>query len=230
MNAIGFRDRFLTLYDRLASNGAPGYSLKQISAILSLAEENIVYKKAPYVHKNESIRKEVGKLVRPVTLSPSNIVTGLMPNGVYFEIENDVARVYTEIATVESEDECIDNKKLDVKPITLDQYTSNLDNPFEMPNENKVWRIDMGSSETNKRLHQLITNGEYTIKNYFILYLLKPQGIVINSKTDNSQNTDSLTDSSVHNEIVREAVRIATAPTVPEEYQIKLNEQKLTDK
>jgi len=225
MNALQMKQEFEVLFDRAMSNDAPSLDKTRLSVILSNAEENVVYRKAPLVHKNERFRKELGRLVRPAEITPSNLTTGLFPNGVYFEIEDNILRVYTEEILVESDEDCIDKQRISVRPITLDQYTENLENPFWMPDESSAWRIDMGLNQSNKRLHQIITGSNYTINKYYFIYLLKPQGIKIESNIDNSLNTDSLTDDSMHREIIKEAVRIAAASLLPQEYQIKMSEQ-----
>ena len=229
MTALQMKREFEVLFDRAMSNGAPSFSNSRLTTILTHAEENVVYRKAPNLHRNERISKEVGRLIRPAELTPSTSVTGLFPNGVYFEIADNILRVSTEEILVESDDECIDNTRIPVRPITLDQYTENLENPFWMPDESVAWRIDMGLDSNNSRLHQIITGSSYTVLRYYILYLLKPGGIEINSSTNNSLNTDSLTDDSLHREIVREAVRIASASVLPEEYKIKMQEQQINN-
>lgn len=121
-------------------------------------------------------------------------------------------------------------KEVPIKPITHDQYISNVNNPLKNPtweDEGLVWRLDfsrdLNISTTNKR-HELICDDGWGVVEYTSRYIRKPDDIVVDTTTPANQ-VDCALDNMAHPEIIDIAVRIAAGITLPNEYQLKTAEQ-----
>lgn len=219
------------LYDRIASAGAPGYSDAEWSVIFTKAQETFlrgIFSPYNSVQETEQRRKEFQNLVTAATITTSSASqTGVHTNGTFFDLPSDLLWTLYEEVIISSADPCKNNLALWVKPVTEDEYNSNIDNPHKKPYCNAgyglVWRMDF-----NTRRHELITDGSFTVSQYKLRYLRLPQDIIpfTNDGTTTAMQDCEL-DSIAHRPIIEIAVRIATGITTPEQYQIKLNEEKL---
>jgi len=234
MTAPEFKEAFLILYDKLTNLAAPGYTDDEISFLLTKAEEQLVktaynFKGNKYndgFEETEKRRKDLSELTRNATLDSSAISSdqdGVSLNGVFYNLPDDLLYTIREEATISSSDACINGNRISVKPVTHDEYTATINNPFKKPNEGLVWRLDFSTDTNSNRRHELVLGDNYTIDLYHVRYIKRPRGI------DLATNLTSELDESVHQEIVDRAVRIATAVTDPQQYQIKINEQQQSE-
>ena len=219
----------LTLDRRLGAS-AQGYNNEELSYLLTEAQLNVMFNKYSGLSNNisfegnEKRRKELGKLVTNKPLIPSLYQTGVHTNGTFYDLPyrntEECWLVVEERAFISSTtNSCISNKEIEVKPITHDQFTKNINNPFKKPYEKLVWRLDIGfNPNNNSKIHELITGDNITINSYIIRYIKKPKPIIIG--TSGSVRTiegyslvttiDCELDSIIHMDIVDEAVRLAT--------------------
>ena len=110
-----------------------------------------------------------------------------------------------------------------VKPITHDEFSINIKNPFKKPSiQRYVWRLDYSENK-----HELITDSSFSVAKYHLRYLKTLTPIVIGTNTVDGATgpLDCQLNNILHKRIVDEAVRIATGVTDPEKYQIKNIEQ-----
>lgn len=231
MTATEMKDLFLIEYDRIASLDAPGYTEKEISELLSAAQEELVFhvynpmgnKYREGVEEMELSTVDLQELVSESNLTASDDQDGVLTNGQFFDLPSDHWLTLMEEVTVASDD-CFNGNQVKVKPIAHDEYSINKDNPFKKPKVNEVtWRL----SNSGERF-ELITDGEYTIDTYTMRYLSKPQPII----TDSSVTVDGVEGpldcalkDTTHRRIVLYAVRIASGITDLQAYQIKVLEQ-----
>lgn len=220
------------LYDKITSAGAPGYTDREWSVLLSKAER-VVFDEAfdPYksFEENERKRKFFSNLKVSVNPAVSASQTGVHPNGVFFDLPADFGYTAKEEVTTSSANVCKNNKRIKVVPVTEDIYNTNIQNPYKKPycedGDGVVWRMDFNNSR-----HELITDGTFTINSYHLRYWKLPQGIVpFTNDGSTTAQVDSLMNEHAHRYIVETAVRIATGITNPQEYQIKLNEEKINE-
>lgn len=235
MTAAEMKRSFLVLYDKVTNFAAPGYTDEEISLFLTKAQERIVlYYYKPLGNKynegfeeTEQRRKELNTLLEGNTnVSVSASQVGILPNGKFFDYPADLLYTVSEEVTIGSSDTCIDNKRIEVKPITYDEYTINKRNPYKKPfadsDRGLVWRVDY-----NTRRHELITDGTFTVDNYHIRYIKKPQPIIIDTSVLNGVTgpLNCTLNDILHERIIDEAVKIATGITDPQSYQIKSAEK-----
>jgi hypothetical protein len=230
-------------YDAIASLGAPGYEDFEITSLLTIAEERLVKKKYTRdgnkyrkgFEGSEKRRKDLSELMRTAKLTVSDLSAsqvGTYPNGSFYDLPSELLYAVSEhiitdipkcVAGVVSNTEFVQSS---VIPYTHDEYNFNIENPFKKPDLSETWRIDY-STDTEKR-HELITDGTYGVSEYFIRYIKKPAGIVVDRLTPANQQ-DSELDSSVHREIIEEAIRYAVSINKPQEYQIRTAEQQQSE-
>lgn len=232
MTSQEMNQEFLILYDKITNFDAPGYTELEISIFLTKAQERVFFshynpldnKFREGFEETEARRKDLNELVKGVTLTtPSVSQTNVLPNGVFFDLPTDCLYVISEEITTSSTDECKNGLRLRVKPITHDEYSINLKNPFKKPDSlNYVWRLDYQGS-----IHELITDGTFDVSNYHLRYIERLTPIIIGADTVDGVigPQDSLLNQILHKRIVDEAVKIATGTTDPELYQIKTIEQ-----
>jgi hypothetical protein len=239
MTAAEMKQNFLVLYDKVTNFAAPGYEDSEIQLFLNKAQLQYVKRKYNYkgnVYKEgfeetEKRRKDLSELVYNAELTNSDISAsqvGVSPNGVFYDLPNNLLYTLREEVTISSSDTCIDGNRIAVKPITHDEYAINIKNPFKKPDNNLVWRLDFSretASSNSAQRHELVYGNSYTISTYHLRYLKEPRDIVI----DTVAPIDSELDESTHPEIVDIAVRIASGITDPQTYQIKVNEEKVTE-
>jgi hypothetical protein len=232
---------FLLLYDKVTNLAAPGYLSSEIEEFLNKAQEQKLYqtytpkgnKYQEGLEETEKRRKDLSELTRNVNLSvtdQSSSQVGTEPNGVFYDLPLDFLYTMSEEITITSTNSCIDGSRVQVKPITHDEYTINRRNPWKRPDETLVWRLEFSREvpgATEAKRHELITDGvsitPSQISNYQIRYIKRPRQIVINASP--ALAVDCELDESVHREIVDIAVRIATGITDPQQYQFKIAEQ-----
>lgn len=240
MTAAEMKQLFLELYDKLANQAAPGYIDTEINNFLNLAQLEFV--KTRYNSKGnqynegfeatEKRRKDLSELHRDVTISGGTANAsdqiGVSPNGELFDLPEDFLYTLREEVLLTSTDKCVDGTRVLVKPITHDEYAINISNPFKKPSKDKIWRLDFSRDLTQgptnkKKRHEIVTFDGTTVNKYYVRYLKIPE------KIDVINDIECELNSSVHEEIVTIAVRIAAGITDPATYQIKTNEMKATE-
>jgi hypothetical protein len=239
MTAAEMRQNFLVLYDKVTNFAAPGYEDDEIALFLNKAQLQYVKRTYNYKGNNyregfeetEKRRKDLSELVRNAELTSTDVSsdqTGVSPNGVFYDLPKKVLYVLREEVTLSSSDSCIDGNRIAVKPVTHDEYAINIRNPFKKPDETMVWRLDYSRESANNfynKRHELVPGSTYTIDTYHLRYLKIPRDIII----DDTTPVDCELEESTHPEIVDIAVRIASGITDPQTYQIKINEEKVTE-
>jgi hypothetical protein len=243
------KDNFLVLYDKVTNFAAPGYEDNEISLFLTKAQDQLTkryynYKGNKYqdgFEETEKRRKDLSELIRHADIDCTGITAGqqqgVSANGIFVNLPTDSDGnnlvLYTlreEVAIQNASDSCVaDGTLLEVKPITHDEYTANVRNPFKRPDITKVWRLDFSSESNGPRRHELITDGSYQIATYKLRYLKQPQDIVIGNTLLGTLDVDCELNPSMHQEIVDVAVRIAAGITDPATYQIKVNEEQQSE-
>lgn len=224
------------LYDKITSAGSPGYTNQEWSVLLTKGQQVFLQEIFdPYksFEESEKLRKDYSLIKEAFTGTVSTSQTGIHTNGQFFDLPSDCLYVVQEEAIITSTDACYNGKLLRVKPVTENEYNVNRNNPYKKPAPDAlVWRMDFnnpGSAQTPR--HELITDGTFTINTYRGRYIKYPQDII---PFDSSDSTTTVLQNSelpniAHRAIIERAVRIATATTNPQEYQVKLNEQKINE-
>lgn len=210
--------------DRSSSFGSPGYEDFELTSVLTKAE--MFYVKKFISGKNnrnqESIEEtEVrgqglsGLIKRSNSLPVSTDQTNVLKNGTYYDLPDDFMLTLSETVITDvkicGKEEFVESGVTVVKHDSISRW---LNNKYKKPfcfnyGEAKTWRLyysrevdgsDINLPATNKR-HQLLTDGNFGIKDYIITYLQMPKGIVVDNVNPNNQ-VNSVLDPSTHLTII----------------------------
>lgn len=243
MTANEMKYGFLQKLDKDFQYGAPAYDDVGISNWLTKAQLRAFkryYKPGQdgfSFESDEITGRGLEQLIRAASLAGGTVDTsisqvGVHPNGTFYDLPEDFYLAIEEAAKT------ADNTgEVYVRPMTHDAYFINLDNPYKKPTGNVVWRMNFSRGDfgenggdeftgrTNKRV-ELIVRDKATkpITDYRLRYLAYPSNIVCDEM--NSSNQIHCILEGLQDEIIDEAVKMATAAVKPEEYQISAIESK----
>jgi hypothetical protein len=205
-------------FDKITNFDAPGYEDAEISSLLNKAQERFFLQTYSATNKfkegfeeTEKRRKDLSELIANATISVASATqTGSLPNGTLYDLPTNFLYAIKEEVVISSEDECDNGKRIKVKPITHDEYTINIDNPFKQPDNQLVWRLDYSrvTDNVNPKRHELITDGSYSISAYHLRYLRRLPDIVVDLDTPANQ-VNCILDEITHRRIVDLAIEIA---------------------
>lgn len=223
MNANEMAFELLFGFDKINNSDSPGYEDSEISSLLNKAQERFLLQTYSGTNKfkegfeeTEKRRKDLSELTANVIITTASATqTGTLPNGTLYDLPTNFIYAIKEEVVISSDDECDDGKRIKVKPITHDEYTINIENPWKQPDNTLVWRLDYSrvTDNTNPKRHELITDGSYNITAYHLRYLRRLPNIVVDLDTPANQ-INCILDEITHNRIVDLAVEIALELTV----------------
>ena len=209
-----FSIEFDILYNNISSNKAPGLNEYEKSVFLTKSQEQIVTEL--YSGRNntynsfeetEEQRRYLSNLVYTESLYKVDGSTDNLYDTSYcYELPSDMLFITAEIVKLDN------NKIASVYPVSQDELTKIIKNPFRGPSKNRVLRLDL-----NSNLVELVTDTNTNIKDYKIRYIKKPNPIILeslpegDSLTINNKSSESKCelDSSLHRTILDRAVALA---------------------
>lgn len=234
MTSNEMKYHFLLLFDKLFELAAPAYDETQISAILTDAQMRVASRNGQLFERTEKKRRNLEQYIKSASVGEGTVTVssnqiGVHENGVYFDLPDEF------LVAIEESVEIGGEKEILVKPVTHDFYLKNYRNPYKKPNIEEgtevIWRMDIsrethaeGTSSASAKRAEIITEGS-AITDYVLRYLITPPAIVVDTITPTNQR-HCILDDTLHYEIVREAVKIATGSVEPELYQISDKEEK----
>lgn len=226
-----FSLEFDILYNNIKSQSAPGLDEYEKSVLLTNAQESLVLDiyegrndKKESFEETESKRRYLDKLIKQTVLDIDNTVPEshhINPSSIFFSIPPDLLFITNEQLKDISEDTCYSDVIIDVVPIRQDEYLVHKKNPFRKPSmkgrTNEAWRFDYG--DYVGRVVEILPPPEITLSQYIIRYIKKPKPIVLVDLTGPfaGLSVNGLTvatpcelDSSIHRDIVKNAVALAS--------------------
>ena len=194
MTVLEIKNEFLLAYDKLMGASAPGLDDYEISVLLTKgADRKIKQVYNPLGNKyregyeqSEKRKKELAPLTKTDNLIPKTYNSSLnLPDGRFVELPTDFMWSTMEEATLSSTDPCIDGERVEVKPVTHDEYTKNKKNPFKKPHKLLVWRMDYEWDTLSgiRQQHELIKGNNMEITKYHLRYLKRPNPIIVSDLT-----------------------------------------------
>jgi hypothetical protein len=156
-----------------------GFDEYEKSVFLTKAQESVVislYKgtlTGDSFEKTEELRRYLDSLVKTYSTNAQVVGKVLTSNSYLFSLPKDTWFITYE--AVESKDKrlgCAKGSIMEVVPVSQDELYKTLRNPFRMPNERRVLRLDAGGNTV-----ELIS--VYNIDKYWIRYLSKPDPIIL---------------------------------------------------
>jgi len=237
----------------------------EISEALTMAQHNVVInkisganKEGTTVNEDEKRRVQFSELMKntKISLFTSNSTSVNFPNAVLAELPTDFLYALTERCDIEptEDNDCYDTiTGVQVKAITENYYNSNINNSLRNPYVGLIWRVnymraiatkpiwDDGATVSLKR-HELVPPSGFTLLNYYLRYIRRPNPIIINvDKSGTSKTLDGYAivdatskdcelDPFIHREIVSEAVRLFHGYRKDQfSYQVSSQEKVITE-
>lgn len=209
---------FDILYDNISSNQAPGLTDYEKSVFLTEAKEEFI--KSVYsgqkgidisFEKTEEVRRYLDSLIDNAEIDNPQIDKITLP-----EKEKLWFIVHEEALGKHTDKSCYDTKAMEVTPITYDEYSRIMRDPFRKANYRRVLRLDVGENTV-----RLIPSEGVTITKYLVTYLRKPEPVTIGDLGSLSINgssgpfTDDLHDNYLWRVILNLAVQKAIAVYSP---------------
>lgn len=159
--------------------------------------------------KTEELRRYLSSLVKTKVISPvlANSDEVITNKSKIVNLPEDLWFITFETAKIQSDDECLNGKELEVTPVTQDTFHRTKNNPFRKDNSRRVLRLDIGDNKV-----ELVS--DYNISEYKVRYIkaLSPiiltvlEGVDIEGKTD---ITECTLHPALHQVILDKAVELA---------------------
>ena len=223
MNVQEFSNSFDTLLqpyiikDNFGEQNNLAFDEYEKSIFLTKAQEQIVLELYQELEQSEEVRKYLSNLIKTDNYVPVGEQDETLINNNFksykVEINNDILFMIYEQCTLSDENNCINNKIVSVVPTIHDDLDKVLKNPFKSPNNRKVIRLDFDNKI------ELIS--KYSISNYKVRYLKKPNPIILITLEDNlsinngdTEVSNGETNPILHERIVQRAVQLAVQSKV----------------
>lgn len=236
-----FIDLWYLQYDEANSFGAPGFELDELSKMVSKTQEDIIILKygpksnmfLEGFEETEKRTQDLGELIKYKTYTTFGV--GFFPNSFTITTPNSLLdnnpTDYSDVLWLPIYESAITNTKtcdnsayikgkiIEAKHAPLDHL---LEDPFNKPylknDKCKILRVKSGN-----RIFNLITDGTFTLKEYYLGYIKKPSPIDL---TTNLTNQVSELAEHVHRELLEETVKYALK-IAREQQQLMIESQKL---
>lgn len=194
MTVLEMQDSFQGKLSKFDDIKGIQYTTTEISRFLTEAQNHLVNVFSERFEFDERVKKYLSKII--ITNIPAKSSTTFYPNSVLYELPANVKMVVQEFTT----------DGVRIKPIRLNYYNLNRNNPHKQPNKDLIWRLDVNLGNSTVQ-HVLIHDGERTIPNnyYKIVYIKNPSDIDIVTNKNCELHVQ------VHEDIVNLAIERAVA-------------------
>jgi hypothetical protein len=237
MNLSEFKNEFQISYNSIATSSAPNIDDYELSVYLTKAQLELI---KDYYNPNgnkykegfESSEKRRVDLKELITSYNNNTYftssKAIHKNSKFFNIPDNVFLIINETAEILNNG-CDKGKITSIKPITHDEFSKQIFNPFKRPNKYIAWRLDFSKIDS-KNIVEIIS--EYDIK-YQLRYIKYPKPIII-SNLNTTFPGEGLTinglsslqecelNQEVHPEILDRAVELALRDYKPSNLESKI--------
>ncbi len=216
---------FNLMYNNIASDKAPGLEPYEISMFLTAAQDAVVvslYKGelgGKAFESTEEITSYLGTLVKQATLAEcDDDVYRVCESSYLYRNPDDL--LFRTLESCKITTQCGD-EQVPVVPVTQDEYWRTVRNPFKRSSKRRVLRLSYSVSEctsgnaSEQGYTELVSS--YTIHEYTVRYLSKPEPIILENLADGlsingkAQAMTCLLPEALHQTILVKAVEIARA-------------------
>lgn len=208
-----FSIEFDILYNNISSNKAPGLNEYEKSVFLTKAQEQIVTelysgRNTTYnsFEETEELRRYLSSLIVttgcPLYSEEDKDLIKITNNSMLFSIPENVLFLVKEVIVSSNYSE------IDVYPVSQDELSKILKNPFRGPSNDRALRLDVGTNIVEVIYPSIIST-------YKVRYIRKPNPIILTDLEDDlsingiSEESECELDSSLHRTILDRAVALA---------------------
>lgn len=205
-----FSIEFDILYNNISSNKAPGLNEYEKSVFLTKAQEQIVTelysgRNTTYnsFEETEELRRYLNSLVMTHNCQiPDGSPNHITSKSYSFVLPEDLLYITYEVCKNTS------MREFPVYPVSQDELSKIINNPFRGPSKHRVLRLDNGTNTV-----EIVSNEEIIM--YNIRYIRKPNPIILIDLEDDlsingiSEESECELDSSLHRTILDRAVALA---------------------
>lgn len=241
MTNLEMKNAFNVRYNAIASMSAPPIDDYELSLYLTKAQLELVKdyydpnsnRKGKGFEGSEKRRVDLKELVKDYKTSTSfTNPAAIHLSSRFFNIPDEVFLNVNESVKIISED-CLNNTVIKVKPITHDEFDTQIENPFKTPNKNIAWRLNIASIANNQVVeiispYNITKNLEYRLR-----YIKYPKPIIIVNLQDIYpdevltieglfEETECELHTEIHDEIVDRAVELCMQDYKSEKLQSKI--------
>ena len=220
MTTQEFSNEFDILYNNIASNQAPGLDKYEKSVFLTSAQEALVLELitgknalGDSFEKTEEARQYLSNIVKTAEISEHKETTEIKKisnKSSLFKVPEDLWFItYESVKFEDSDIKCTPTSNIEVVPVTQDEFSRIIKNPFRKPNVNRVLRLNISN------FVELVS--EYDIKSYNIRYISQLEPIVLDNLPQGlsvkgvSTITECKLNPALHEAILGRAVQLAQA-------------------
>ena len=214
---------FKFLMDKIDSASNPLFLETEIDRLLNIAQDKFVTKRAfgnnprrTSFEEDQKRRDDLRTLIVQSNLTAIDNPINAKPNSQHFSLPDHYRHAINEEALLYAEETGTNYRRVSVKPITHDRYNKIIDDPFNKPHKNTVYRLGFGD---DGNICELVHGEDQKISIYYLRYLKEPLQIQIGQ--------DCILPDHTHREIIRMAVVEALEGIESPRYQsskIELNE------
>ena len=212
---------FKFLMDKIDSSANPLFLEGEIDTLLNISQDKFITKRAfgnnprrTSFEEDQKRRDDLRTLIKQENISAVSSAINAKPNAIHFALPDDYRHAINEEADVYTPEQGL--KRVGVTPITHDRYNKIIDDPFNKPHKNTVYRLGFGD---DGNICELIHGANQSIETYYLRYLKEADAI--------ATDADCILPDHTHREIVRMAVVEALEGIESQRYQtsrIELNE------
>jgi hypothetical protein len=224
MDRAEMHTEFKLLMDKAGGAGSPSFLSAEIDRFLNIAQDKFVSNRAfgnnprrTSFEEDQKRRDDLRMLISEYSSTTNTNVEG-KPNSTFFTLPDDYRHAINEEASIYTEEDRVNSiRRVSSKPITYDRYNRIIEDPFNKPDKNTVYRLDFGE-HNEAGAFELITGEGQVISTYYLRYIKEPEQI--------SSSQDCILSEHTHREIVRMAVVDALENVEQPRYQsskIELN-------
>ena len=223
MNRDSMHTEFKFLMDKIDSASNPLFLETEIDRLLNIAQDKFVTKRAfgnnprrTSFEEDQKRRDDLRTLIVQSNLTAIEDPINAKPNSQHFSLPDNYRHAINEEASVFDTRIRDSARRVSVKPITHDRYNKIIDDPFNKPHKNTVYRLGFGD---DGNICELVHGEDQKISLYYLRYLKEPLQIASDQACILPDHT--------HREIIRMAVVEALEGIESPRYQsskIELNE------
>lgn len=213
-----FSNEFDILYNNIASNQAPGLDEYEKSVFLTDAQDSLVLEiitgknlTGDSFEKTEEIRQYLTNITKTAVLTKSEVteIHKISSKSTLYNTPEDLWITTYESVTFDDAKVGCNPEYIAVFPVTQDEFTRIIKNPFRKASKNRVLRLNIADKI------ELVS--EYNIKDYTIRYIKRLSPIILEDLSEGlsikGQNTKTECElnPALHEAILERAVQLAKA-------------------